>query len=86
MEILKDDILQLNFHTFIESWAQFKELHGPFVNLGAHLPQKHNSPILILPSYSWRQLIHVADKWFMSLQKLNKEYENHIGLFLDLGN
>ena len=44
MEILKDDILQLNFHTFIGSWAQFEELHGPFVNLGAYLPPKHNSP------------------------------------------
>ena len=44
LEILKDDILQLNFHTFIGSWAQFKELHGPFVNLGVYLPPKHNSP------------------------------------------
>ena len=43
LEILKDDILQLNFHTFIGSWAQFEELHGPFVNLGVHLPPKHNS-------------------------------------------
>ena len=42
--ILNDDILQLNFHTFIGSWAQFEELHEPFVNLGAHLPPKHNSP------------------------------------------
>ena len=45
MEILKDDILQLNFHTFIGSWIQFEELHGPFVNLGVHLPPKHNSPL-----------------------------------------
>ena len=44
MEILKDDILQLNFHTFIGSWAQFEELHELFINLGAHLPLKHNSP------------------------------------------
>ena len=44
LEMLKDDILQLNFHTFIGSWTQFEELHGPFVNLGAHLPPKHNSP------------------------------------------
>ena len=44
LEILKDNIFQLNFHTFIESWAQFVELHGPFINLGAHLPLKHNSP------------------------------------------
>ena len=44
LEILKDDILQLNFHTFIGSWTQFEELHGPFVNLRAHLPPKHNSP------------------------------------------
>ena len=43
LEILKDNILQLNFHTFIESWAQFEELHEPFVNLGVHLPLKHNS-------------------------------------------
>ena len=45
--MLKDNILQLNFHTFIGSWAQFKELYGPFINLGAHLPAKHNSPFLI---------------------------------------
>ena len=44
LKILKDDILQLNFHTFIRSYAQFKELYGPFVNLGGHLPPKHNSP------------------------------------------
>ena len=44
LEIVKDDILQLNFHTFIGSWAQFEELHEPFVNLEAHLPPKHNSP------------------------------------------
>ena len=43
MEILKDNIFQLNFHTFIRSWAQFEELYGPFVNLGAHLSPKHNS-------------------------------------------
>ena len=47
LEILKDNILQLNFHTFIESWAQFEELHRRFVNLVAHLPLKHNSPIFI---------------------------------------
>ena len=41
MEILKDDILQLNFHIFIGSWAQFEE---PFVNLETHLSPKHNSP------------------------------------------
>ena len=45
--MLKDNILQLNFHTFIGSWAQFEELHRPFVNLGAHLPPKHNSPLLL---------------------------------------
>ena len=45
MEILKDDMLQLNFHTFIGSWAQFEELHGPFINLGAHLPQNIILPI-----------------------------------------
>ena len=44
LEILKDDILQLNFHTFIGYWAQFEELHELFVNLGVHLPPKHNSP------------------------------------------
>ena len=44
METLKDDILQLNIHTFIGSWAQFEELHKPFVNLKAYLPPKHNSP------------------------------------------
>ena len=44
LEILKDDILQLNFHTFNGSLTQFEELHGPFINLGAHLPPKHNSP------------------------------------------
>ena len=48
MEILKNDILQLNFHTFIGSWAQFEELYEHFVNLGVHLPPKHNSPILKL--------------------------------------
>ena len=51
MEILKDDILQLNFHIFIESWAQFEELHGPFVNLGVHLPPKHNSPFFKFEMY-----------------------------------
>ena len=45
---MKDDILQLNFHTFIGSWVQFEELHEPFVNLGAYLPPKHNSPKEIL--------------------------------------
>ena len=25
--------------------TQFEELYGPFVNLGVHLPLKHNSPI-----------------------------------------
>ena len=44
LEILKDDILQLNFYTFIGSWAQFEELHEPFVDLRAHLPPKDNSP------------------------------------------
>ena len=44
LKILKDDILQLNFHIFNGSWVQFEELHGPFVNLGTHLPPKHNSP------------------------------------------
>ena len=24
--------------------TQFEELYGPFVNLGLHLPPKHNSP------------------------------------------
>ena len=38
-EILKDDILQLNFHTFIGSWAQFEELYGHFVNLGPIYPK-----------------------------------------------
>ena len=27
--------------------TQFEELYGPFVNLGAHLPPKHNSPFYI---------------------------------------
>ena len=27
--------------------TQFKELYGPFVNLGAHLPSKDNSPYFI---------------------------------------
>ena len=39
-EILKDDILQLNFHTFIGSWAQFEELHGPLVNKQMRLESK----------------------------------------------
>ena len=43
---MKDDILQLNFHTFIGSWTQFKELHGPFINLGVHLPQNIIFPII----------------------------------------
>ena len=34
LKILKDNILQLNFHAFIGSWAQFEELYGHFVNLG----------------------------------------------------
>ena len=58
LEILKDDILQLNFHTFIGSWAQFEELHGPFVNLGVHLPPKHNSPKKIMGGRveKWREV------------------------------
>ena len=44
LEMLKDNILQLNFHTFIGSWAQFEELYRSFVNLRVHLPPKHNSP------------------------------------------
>ena len=28
--------------------TQFEELHGPFVNLGVHLPPKDNSPYEIL--------------------------------------
>ena len=46
--MLKDNILQLNFHTFIEPWTQFEELYGPFVNFGTHLPPKHNSPYSFL--------------------------------------
>ena len=26
--------------------TQFEELYGPFINLGAHLPPKDNSPLL----------------------------------------
>ena len=40
-----------------------------------------NFAILKHVSYSWQQLIHVADMWFMSLQKLNKEYDTVLGYF-----
>ena len=43
LKILKDNILQLDFHTFVGSWTQFEGLYGPFVNLGVHLAPKHNS-------------------------------------------
>ena len=29
--------------------TQFEELYGPFVNLGAHLPPKDNSPYIESP-------------------------------------
>ena len=64
LEILKDDILQLNFHTFSGSWAQFEELHGPFVNLGVHLPPKHNSPLKKIVSHCYiycRRLIFFSN-------------------------
>ena len=35
---------------FISSSTQFEELYGPFVNLGAHLPSKDNSPFFITNS------------------------------------
>ena len=50
LKILNNDILQLNFHTLIGSWAQFEELHGPFVNLGSIYPQN-----IILPIYYLNQ-------------------------------
>ena len=63
MEILKDDILQLNFHTFIGSLAQFEELHGSFVNLGIHLPQN-----IILPKcFDYFKYFHVC---FFLLEKM----------------
>ena len=35
--------------------TQFEELYGPFINLGAHLPPKHNSPKNILREYIYNQ-------------------------------
>ena len=52
-----NSIFILNFHTFIGSWAQFEELHGPFVNLGVHLPQN-----IILPRFYWCLFHYVTQK------------------------
>ena len=42
--------------------TQFEELHGSFVNLGVHLPPKHNSPKIKFPI-----------KLIMSVENLNFE-------------
>ena len=33
--------------TILYPSTQFEELYGPFVNLGAHLPPKDNSPYIL---------------------------------------
>ena len=78
LKILKDHILQLNFHTFIGFWAQFEELYGPFVNLRAHLPPKHNSPNKKRSHKLNKEIPHICERvsshyiWFQKIIKRRK--------------
>ena len=65
--------------------TQFEELYGPFVNLGPHLPPKHNSPIELRgnemghaygeldgPLIRWKGIIKIPlHAWFKGWEMLN---------------
>ena len=56
--------------------TQFEELYGSFVNLGAHLPPKDNSPYIYRVSLKKKKVIIFQKLFFEKNSKVKSLFDN----------